>query len=164
MNRRNVSIAGWVTAAVLLTAGVVSMGRAAMSHRRQAAAIERSQAQLAILQRLETEMAAAFVPVSAWEQIVNEPIPWRGLLRELDLEANVIVGEQRTLPMDLSGWNLRRTEITAGDLAPADLWRLINRAQSQPHPWRLRYVTLTATADTPAILDARLRFETVVPR
>ncbi len=164
MNRRNVSIAGWLTAVVLLTAGVVSMGRAALAHRGQVAAIERSQAQLAILLHLETEMAAAFAPVSTWEQTVNEPIPWRGLLRELDLEANVVVSEQRTLPMDLSGWNLRRTEITAGALAPADLWRLINRAQSQPHPWRLRYVTLTATADTPTILDARLRFETAVRR
>ncbi len=164
MNRTTLNITVRITAAFLLTVGVLAMGRAVLAQQRQRSAIQQTLEQLKELQRLETVVAEAFAPVMAWGQAADEPLSLRGLLRELELERNVEIREQRTLPMALPGWNMRRAEMSVDALTPAELWYLINRSQSSEYPWRLGHIELTVIADTPAMLAARLRFETAVPR
>lgn len=161
MNQRSCEIVIRLTALFLLTSGVVFMAHAAISHRRYRMMIDLSLAQLEELQRLESALAAAYYPVAEWERIANEPPPLRALIRELALDREVVVREQSAQPMAITGWTLRRKELVADSITPADLWRLIDRAQTSGHPWRLRDARFAVTADDPLAMDGRLRFETL---
>lgn len=161
MIKPNIHLTVWLTAVILLAAGAAAMGRAAMAHRRHKISMQESLAMLSVLQRLEAEKLAALEPVRIWEQTDAEPIAMRGLLRELQLHETVRISDERTRPVDIPGWNLRRLEIRSDTLSPDDLWQLIERAQSHPHPWRMRYCAINAIGDPATTLDVRLRFETL---
>ncbi len=162
MIKPSLQLTVWLAAGILLTAGAVAMGRAAIAHRQHTVSMRESLARLSTLQRLKTEKEAALEPVEIWKQTGAEPIALRGLLRELQLDETVQVSDEGTRPANVPGWNLRHLEIRANTLSPDDLWQLIDQAQSHPHPWRVRHCTIKAIGDQPITLDVRLRFETPI--
>ncbi len=148
-------------AGILLVIGIASMLQAAIEQSRRQTAMDHSLSQLAQIEQLQAEAAAADAIVAAWDRAEAALPSWRTLLRELGLDTSVEIRETEQ-PASRSGWIMRRADLTAASLAPADAQNLLLRMQAAPHPWHLSAATFSAGPDAPAALTARFRLETMV--